>query len=64
MARKVFIHPGTLYCGNCLHELQPEHGALTPTILQWVYACTFTGCPQVGERLAVPLKSMVVLDAT
>ena len=63
MSRRVLLHPGTLYCSGCGHELQSEHGSTQPMPLQWIYACTFTTCPQFGERLIVPVKSMVVMSA-
>lgn len=63
MSRRVLLHPGILFCSGCGKELQPEHGTVIPQTLQWVYACTNTQCKQVGERLVIPIKSMVVLNA-
>lgn len=62
-ALKVLIHPGVLYCTGCGHELQWEHGTVLPTTLQWICECTFSTCPQLGQRVVIPFKSMVCLTA-
>jgi len=63
MSLKVYEDPGILYCSGCGNPLKPEHGQTFPMPNQWVFACTDTQCPQVGQRLIVPIRSMVCLNA-
>lgn len=64
MSRRVLLHPGILYCSGCGKELQSENGTTFPMPTQWIFTCHNTVCPQTGERLIVPVKSMVCMSAS